>query len=284
MSSRGLSTYVTIDLDSWASNKVDIDFLDRTLSRVPNADRAAAIHHDSILPHVRRYARCTKRLWNLDSHSDLGGCLDAMFETGKFGLRRLELHSASWVDYVVLNDRQEFVWAYLTPECLANGRTDHFSLDHPFRQVQQIGRNPWRKIRHVLVKPSNYGLSGAKIAGVSIVLSPDFCGADAFGAFVDLVRRHDLELMDCLPENLEAEWLRSLGERLKNAKGEPEREESFTANIGWEVPRGSLRFSGFPCRTLRDRRRATKLFLAKLRLVCVNQGEHGKKQRCAYDG
>src|SRR6266481_1830542 len=110
-------SYVTIDLDFYLKSKVDRPFLDRLLKSVPKEDRAAAICHDSILPHIRRQARTLKRVVNLDYHSDLGGCLDIMFETAKTGLRRLELHSGSWADYVELDDKQEFAWGYPHPDC-----------------------------------------------------------------------------------------------------------------------------------------------------------------------
>jgi len=269
----GLPTYVTIDLDTWMPDKVDIEMLDRTLSRVPKADRAAAIHHDSVLPHIRRYAHDTKRLVNLDFHSDLGGCLEAMFEDGNCGLRRLALHSGSWADYVALNDKQEFVWAYPARECLASGRTDHFSLERPFGQVRQVGRNPWRNIKHVLVKPPHYGLSRVDITGISIVLSPDFCGADAFEAFVGLVGRHDLELLDCLPQNLEAAQLCSLGERLRKRRSG--QEEPLAVVQDWRLPRSLLRSMGFRCTTTRDRRKATESYLRITRSMWAKPNEPG---------
>src|SRR5712671_2441876 len=121
-------SYVTIDLDFWSKSKADRAFLDRLLKKVPKEDRAAAIYHDSILPHVRRQARTLKRFVNLDYHSDIGGCLDIAFETARTGLRRLELQSGTWADYVELDDKKEFAWGYPDPECRVLGRTDHFSI------------------------------------------------------------------------------------------------------------------------------------------------------------
>jgi hypothetical protein len=257
------STYATIDIDSWHEGKVDVEAINRILSRVPKADRAAAIHHDSVLSHVRRYARSAKRVVNVDYHSDLGGCLDATFENGKTGLRRLELHSGSWADYVELDDKQEYVWASLGPGM----RTDHFSLERPFSQVQQVGRSPWRKIRHVLVKSPGYGLSNADIDGISIVLSPDCCGDDAFKAFVELVHRHDLELLDCLPQDLDVERLRSVGERMKKARNESRSEPPLATRSEPEVPRAVLRLCGLRCKTMGERRKATEKFLSVARMA-----------------
>jgi hypothetical protein len=41
------------------------------------------------------------------------------------------------------------------------------------------------------------------VRAVSVVLSPDWCAADAFAAFRALVRDYHMELLDCLPGNLE---------------------------------------------------------------------------------
>ena len=47
-------TYVTIDLDFWARRRVDMDFLQGVVRCVGAANVAAAVEHDSILPHARR--------------------------------------------------------------------------------------------------------------------------------------------------------------------------------------------------------------------------------------
>jgi hypothetical protein len=252
------SSYLTFDLDFYLKSKVDRAFLHRLLKRVPKENRAAAINHDSILPHIRRQARTLKRVVNLDYHSDLGGCLDITFETARTGLRRLELHSGSWADYVELDDKQEFAWGYPHPDCRVLGRTDYFSINRPFHLINQVGRNPWRKLTQFWAKPPNYGISLRNIEGVSVVLSPGFCGDDAYEVFLSLVRDHELEPLDFLPEDLQVDRLRALRERARK------QDESYKENAGRSTegrriaPRASLRIWGFRCKTMRQRRAATK--------------------------
>ena len=104
--------YVTIDIDFWARRRVDMDFLRRVIRCVGAANVAAAIEHDGILPHARRYGNDCTILTNVDAHSDLGGTMNVMFEDGDSDDRRLELHSRSWADYIAWPVRQEFSWNY----------------------------------------------------------------------------------------------------------------------------------------------------------------------------
>jgi hypothetical protein len=203
------SVYLTIDFDFWSDAQVDIDFVERAIQCVPRSSVAAAVQHDSILAHLQRFDSTCSQLVNLDHHSDVGGDIFHYTESlnGKSS-RRLALHSGSWVDYTTFRDSQEYVWLYPRPSCRTECRCDHFTRRGA--RFSQAGRGygiAWRKLRHHLTKPPNYAVRLSKVRAVSIVLSPDFCGPDAFAVFVSLVRKYEIELIDWLPENLTVEAL-----------------------------------------------------------------------------
>jgi hypothetical protein len=132
-------TDLTVDLDFWAKEQVDISWLRQVLEALAAEDRAAAVFHGSILPHARRYRRVCTRLVNLDCHSDLGGGMEVVHADAETNSRRLELHEGSWGDYVAFADKAEFVWAYPHSSCPGNCRCDHFSDDGelPFRKISR---------------------------------------------------------------------------------------------------------------------------------------------------
>jgi hypothetical protein len=198
------NTYLTVDLDFWAKEQVDIAWLRQVLEAVAAEDRAAAVYHDSILSHARRYMLECTTLVNLDCHSDLGGGMEVLHTDGQVDFRRLELHEGSWGDYVAFADKAEFVWAYPHSSCLGNCRCDHFSDDGelPFRKIPQAEHAAWARLRCYHAKPPRYGVAATKVRAVSLVLSPHWCGADAFATFRALVRDYQMELLDCLPGNL----------------------------------------------------------------------------------
>jgi hypothetical protein len=207
-------TYLTIDLDFWARRQVDVVWLHHVLDSIPANDRVAAIHHDSILPHARRYGEVCRRLLNLDFHSDLGGGMEVMHKDGDTDFRRLELHSGSWGDYVQFEDKAEFVWAYPQAECLDDCRCDDFT-DYeeetgkiiPFFRIPQA-REVWKQLRCYQARPPDYGISLADVRAVSLVLSPDYCGPDAFDVFRALVQQYHLQVLDCLVKNLDCKRLK----------------------------------------------------------------------------
>lgn len=203
--------YLSIDMDFWAHSRVDKDFLRRVIRCVGAANVAAAIEHDSILAHTRRYANDCTVLINVDSHSDLGGVVNVMFENGDCDDRRLELHSGSWADYIAWPVRQEFCWIYPDFVSREEGRCDAFSEDVPFSQIPQREPLPgvaldykWRNLRRHLAQPPDYGIDLDRVRAASIALSPDCCGPDAVEAFQTLVREFNLELLDVLAPNLAA--------------------------------------------------------------------------------
>ncbi len=196
--------YITIDLSFWARTKVDLGFLHRLLEALPAADRIAAVFHDSILPHTRRYADECTRLVNLDCRSDLAGCENVQWESGEVGNRLLPLHPGSWADYVKLYEKAEFAWAYPYESCPERCRTDAGDPEEPFSELPQLCTAAWTMVRSYLAQPPDYGIRADEARAISIVLSPNYCGPDALGAFMELIRAHHLELLDCLPENVAA--------------------------------------------------------------------------------
>jgi hypothetical protein len=201
-------TYLSVDLDFWSQATVDLDFLRRLVADLGPKNVAAAVEHESILCHVRRYGGQCQVLFNLDTHSDLGGVMDIHNENGGWEKRRLELHSGSWVDYVSWPERREFIWAYPDFFSREDRRCDHFSLETPFGLIPQ--RDPigdldqrWLKLRRRFASPPNYGIPFERVRAGSITLSPEFCGSDACQAFKKIVREFDLELLDLVPEDLE---------------------------------------------------------------------------------
>jgi len=203
--------YVSIDMDFWAHSSVDMDFLRRVIRCVGAANVAAAVDHDSVLPHARRYANDCTVLINVDSHSDLGGVVNVMFENGDCDDRRLELHSGSWADYISWLVRQEFCWNYPDLVSREEGRCDAFSEDLPFSKIPQREPLPgvaldfkWRSLRRCFAEPPNYGIDPERVRAASIALSPRFCGLDGVEAFKTLVREFNLELLDVLAADLAA--------------------------------------------------------------------------------
>jgi hypothetical protein len=211
------SVYLSIDLDFWAKGQVDAHFIRRVIHQVGANNFAAAVHHDSILPHIRRYGPTCDVLINLDSHSDLGGVMIVTHENGDGDIRRLELHSGSWVDYVAWPRRRLFLWCYPanerypTHQCSEKGRCDDFSAEKPFHRIPQRDRSmgtdrswdyKWRTLHHQVALRPRYGIDLETVRAGSISLSPDYCGPDAIDAFNTLIREFDLELLDILPEHL----------------------------------------------------------------------------------
>jgi hypothetical protein len=194
--------YLSIDLDFWVRGRVDMDFLRRVIRRVGADNIAAAVEHDSVLPHARRYGGVCTVLINLDAHSDLGGVMNVEHENGDVDERRLELHSGSWVDYVVWPARQEFVWAYPDFVSRREGRCDAFSDHLPFGQITQQTDSAWRKLRRQFAAPPDYGIDLGRVRALSVVLSPGFSRPDALEVFRALVREFDLELLDVLASDL----------------------------------------------------------------------------------
>jgi hypothetical protein len=154
---------------------------------------------------------------NLDHHSDMGGLMECTVDC-ESDLRRLELHSGSWADYVEWPVKSEFVWAYPHPGCLEHCRCDPFSVDVnrirlglpfddapdelPFTQIPQRAEHNWQSLRCYLARPAHYGIAMEKVRAANITLSPDCCGIDAVDAFKTLVAEFGLELIDLLLTDL----------------------------------------------------------------------------------
>jgi hypothetical protein len=192
--------YLTIDLDFWARRRVDMDFLRGVIRCVGAANVAAAVEHDSILPHARRYGNDCTILPNLDAHSDLGGKMPVAPKDvdGISDERRLELHSGSWVDYVAWPVRKEFVWVYPDFVSRKEGRCDAFSNHLPFSEIDC----DWEQRRRQFAAPPDYGIDLSRVRALSVVLSPRFSHPDALEVFKALVREFDLELLDVLAADL----------------------------------------------------------------------------------
>src|SRR5262249_25467602 len=142
--------------------------------------------------------------------------------------------------------------------CRFTARTDHFSLDRPFQSIRQTGPYQWRRITSFLAKPPHYGIVIKNLSGVSLVLSPEFCGDDAFDVFVSVAQEYRLELLDILPQDLNVEKLREVRKRfvaeVKSARSVAGR---YTGRL-WQVPRGILRLFGRSCRTVKQRQTSSK--------------------------
>jgi hypothetical protein len=67
---------VKVDLDFWTSGQVHLDFLKSVVRRVGRQNNAAAIEHEKILPHLKRFDGDRGILINLDPlpHSDPRSC------------------------------------------------------------------------------------------------------------------------------------------------------------------------------------------------------------------
>src|ERR1035437_331874 len=201
--------YLSIDVDFWARRRVDMDFLRRVINCVGSDNVAAAVEHDSVLPHARRYGGACTVLINLDAHSDLGGCNNFMHQDGEQEEVRVELYSWSWVDYVAWPVRQEFCWNYPDIVRREKVRHDASSASVPFSLIRQ-GLPPgdldreWRTLRRRLAQAPDYGIDLKRVRAASIVLSPRYCGPDGVEAFKTLVREFKLELLDVLAPDLAA--------------------------------------------------------------------------------
>lgn len=207
-------TYLSVDADFWARGRVDLGYLRHVVHCVGADNIAAAVEHDSILCHLRRYGEDCKVLVNLDRHSDLSGVMNITHENGDGDTRRMELHSGSWVDYTPWPVRKEFVWAYPDFVSREEGRCDDFSsFETPFGQIPQ--REPtgllycdwdseWQSLRRCLAQRPNYGIDLGRVRAASITLSPRFCGPGALEAFKTLACEFNLELLDVLAPNLAA--------------------------------------------------------------------------------
>lgn len=208
---RGKNIYLSVDLDFWCHGRVDLGFLQRVIASVGPANVAAAIEHDSILPHLRRFGEDCTKLVNLDWHSDLGGVMNVMFEDGDVANRGVELHSGSWVGYVPWPTKREYEWAYPDLGSRQEGRCDRFSSHKPFGHIDQrewISEtdkgwdSKWGTLHRTLTGPPDYKIALDQVRAASITLSPDCCGADAVDAFRKLVADFKLELLDVLPSTL----------------------------------------------------------------------------------